>query len=172
MRLTEAIHLLKPGFNGNTDNETWADLGCGNGVFTNALASLLGSSSTIYAVDRDAQHIRTTEDVAAVIEFIKLDFIHDDFPFSDLDGILMANALHYVKDKSSFIEKLKTHLKTDGRFIIVEYDTETANAWVPYPITFDRLTQIFSAHGYDKIKKIGERKSIYRSDKMVACLIE
>jgi ubiquinone/menaquinone biosynthesis C-methylase UbiE len=172
MLLKDAIHLIETGFGGNYTGKTWADLGCGSGVFTKALATMLGSASTIYAVDKEHQRIRATEESAAAIEFIKLDFIHDTLPFSDMDGILMANALHYVKDKSSFLEKMKTHMKPDGRFLIVEYDTERANAWVPYPLTFDRLTEIFSAHGFDKIMKIGERKSIYRSDKMVACLIE
>lgn len=172
MLLKEAIHVIQPGFIGNISGEAWADLGCGSGVFTKALASLLGSASIIYAVDKEVQQIKTPEKSAAAIEFITLDFIYDSLPFSNLDGILMANALHYVKDKNSLIEKLKSHMKPDGRFLIVEYDTERANAWVPYPLTFDRLTEIFSTHGFDKVTKIGERKSIYRSDKMFACLIE
>jgi precorrin-6B methylase 2 len=33
--------------------QTWADLGCGAGAFTLALASLLPAGSTIHAMDRD-----------------------------------------------------------------------------------------------------------------------
>lgn len=172
MKLTDAINLIKLGITRNTSNEVWADLGCGSGVFTKALASLLGSASTIYAIDKEVQQIKTPAESSAAIKFIRSDFIHETLPFFDLDGILMANSLHYVKDKSSFIEKLKPHMKSDGRFVIVEYDTERANAWVPYPLTFDRLAEIFPAHGFDKVRKIGERKSIYRSDKMIACVVE
>jgi ubiquinone/menaquinone biosynthesis C-methylase UbiE len=172
MRLTEAIELIKPGFRGDFTDERWADLGCGNGLFTKALASLLRRTNKIYAVDRDAQRIKIADDFTAAIEFIKLDFIADTLPFSDLDGILMANALHYVDDKNAFIEKLKSHMKPDGRFIIVEYDTVRANQWVPYPINLQQLTRTFSAHGFAKVLKIGERNSIYRSDKMYACSLE
>jgi ubiquinone/menaquinone biosynthesis C-methylase UbiE len=172
MQVSDAIHFIEPGFSGNKASEIWTDLGCGSGVFTKALATIMGSASTIYAVDKEVQRIKATEGSAATIKFIKCDFIHETLPFSDLDGILMANALHYVNDKSSFIEKLKMHMKPKGRFIIVEYDTEKANTWVPYPINFDQLKDTFSRHGFDKIKKIGERKSIYRSDKMFACAIE
>jgi ubiquinone/menaquinone biosynthesis C-methylase UbiE len=172
MKLTEAIQLIKPGFHRDATKETWADFGSGSGLFTKALASLLGSASVIYAVDKEIQQVNAGDENDVAIEFIKLDFIHDSIPFSNLDGILMANALHYVKDKNSFIEKLKSHMKPHGRFIIVEYDTERANGWVPYPINFERLTAIFSAHGFANIKKIGERNSIYRSDGMYACVVE
>lgn len=171
MRLTEAMQLIKPGFHGAFTNERWADLGCGNGLFTKALASLLGSSNTIYAVDKDTQRIRNADDVAD-IEFIKLDFIANALPFSDLDGILMANALHYVEDKNSFIRTLDSHMKPNGRFVIVEYDTLSANQWVPYPINFQQLVKTFATHGFAKVWKIGERNSIYRSDKIYACTVE
>ena len=65
-------------------------------------------------------------------------------PFFAVDGILMANALHYVRDKAAFIEKLKKYLKTSGELIIVEYDTVRQNRWIPYPITFEKLTETFS----------------------------
>jgi ubiquinone/menaquinone biosynthesis C-methylase UbiE len=91
-------------------------------------------------------------------------------PVNNLDGILMANALHYVKDKNVVIKKLAKHLKPAGQFIIVEYDTEQSNQWVPYPISFSRLQETFSAEGYNDIKKIGERRSVYRGGKMYAAL--
>lgn len=171
MNLTEAIDLIRPAFVGNISRQTWADLGCGTGLFTKALATLLGSESTIYAVDYEDQFINSESDIAA-IESIKLNFIDDALPFAALNGILMANSLHYVKDKISFIRKLIHHMVPDGRFIIVEYDTIRANTWVPYPIAFDHLAAVFTQLGFGKIQRIGERNSIYRSDKMYASLVE
>lgn len=172
MKLTEAIQLIKNGISRNSTNENWADLGCGAGLFTRALASMLGGESNIFAVDKDAQRIRKDEGELAAIEFIKLDFIQDPFPFSNLDGILMANSLHYVKDKGTFIEKLKANMKPDGRVIIIEYDTEKANAWIPYPIDLKQLSSTFASHGFGKVRKIGERESVYRADKMYSCVVE
>jgi ubiquinone/menaquinone biosynthesis C-methylase UbiE len=172
MKLTDAIRLIQPACNGRAVNENWADLGCGSGMFTKAMAFLLGEGNTVFAVDKEVQMINAGTAASASIEFNKLDFIYDKLPFFNLDGVLMANAIHYVQDKDLLIEKLKQHLKQEGRWIIVEYDTERTNAWVPFPLSFERLTKLFSRHGFRKIEKIGERDSIYSRNKIYACSIQ
>ena len=170
MKVTDATALIKTGIPDRIKNATWADLGCGSGIFTNALASLLGVGGKIYAVDKEVQDLRI--EAEGKIKFIKLDFINDPLPFSNVDGILMANAFHYVKDKPAFIEKIKKHLKASGQMIIVEYDTVRQNRWVPYPISFENLIQTFSTAGFTYVKKVGERTSVYRSEKMYAACIK
>ena len=55
----EAVGLISSGRLTNSPGPaTWADLGCGDGTFTLALASLLPAGSTIYAVDQDAAALR------------------------------------------------------------------------------------------------------------------
>src|SRR5437660_5158157 len=79
---------------------TWADLGCGDGVFTEALLSRLGPGSRIYAVDRDRRAIDALQrrlPNRPELHPIVADFTRDlDLP-EPLDGILFANALHYVR---------------------------------------------------------------------------
>jgi len=171
MKVTDATALIKTGKPDRIKNTTWADLGCGSGIFTNALASLLGDGGKIYAVDKEVQELNIEVAGKIKIEFFKLDFINDALPFSNVDGILMANAFHYVKDKPAFIEKIKKHLKASGQMIIVEYDTVRQNRWVPYPISFENLIQTFSTAGFTYVKKVGERTSVYRSEKMYAACI-
>jgi ubiquinone/menaquinone biosynthesis C-methylase UbiE len=170
MEIIEAIELIKAGVANKVDDAIWADLGCGSGTFTKALAALLGDRSKIFAVDKKIQHF-SAENEKAEIKFVRLDFSQDQLPFFNLDGILMANALHYVHDKIHFLTGLKKHLKPNGQMIIIEYDTEKQNQWVPYPISYKKLVDIFSSLGLTNIKKIGERDSIYRSGKMYACMI-
>ena len=111
MKVSDATTLIKPGIPDKIKNTVWADLGCGSGIFTTALASLLGDFAIIYAVDKEHQDLGIEAAGKIKIEFIRLDFINDALPFSNVDGILMANAFHYVKDKPAVIDKLKKHLK-------------------------------------------------------------
>jgi ubiquinone/menaquinone biosynthesis C-methylase UbiE len=171
MKVNDATTLIRDGIPVKIKNTNWTDLGCGGGTFTNALANLLGDGGKIFAIDKQSQEINIDSLRPIKIQFMKLDFINDPLHFFNLDGILMANSLHYVKEKPLFIEKIKKHLKTNGELIIVEYDTVKQNRWVPYPISFDNLLETFSSAGFNHIKKIGERSSVYRSEKMYAASI-
>src|SRR5271169_2859486 len=93
------VGLLRPGLGGKAGHGgLWADLGAGTGAFTLALAELLGPSTVIHAVDRDARALRS---LAGTVEakFPRVSTIHADFsdevPLPPLDGILMANSLHF-----------------------------------------------------------------------------
>lgn len=170
MELSAAIELIKQGLPSRLVSH-WADLGAGEGLFTTALANVIGDGSTIHAVDSNAKALKKME-INPKIEFIKIvaNFEKDELLLRDLDGILMANALHFVKDKSAFIRKAQSYLKPDGQFIIVEYDTNTPNRWVPYPISFTACQDFFSELGYS-VTKIGEQPSIYNNAGMYAALI-
>ncbi len=142
--------------------QRWADLGCGMGTFTKALAELLPAESTIHAVDRDTSalkqlppafaHRRITQQVG--------DFVHDPLP-TELDGILLANALHFVRDQSSFLRRVSTSLKPSGAFLLVEYDTDSPNPWVPHPLSFATLEQLFKVSGFASVTRLGERPSAF-----------
>jgi ubiquinone/menaquinone biosynthesis C-methylase UbiE len=84
----------------------------------------------------------------------------------------MANALHYVKDKPVFLEKVKRYLKHEGKMVIVEYDTDQSNQWIPYPLAFKAFRQTFAKQGFKHMHKVGERPSLYRSEKMYAAIAE
>ena len=167
MQLNDAIALIGRSLPGHT----WADLGCGSGLFTYALAHLLPRGSTIYALDKSRTALTEHPNPQEVIIHQKqTDFVKDAIALPRLDGILMANALHYAADKQPLLAKLGRSLKENGVFLAVEYDTEKANPWVPYPIKFDALRELFHANGYTAVTKLGERPSIYGAGKMYAAL--
>lgn len=172
MQTAEAVELLSGAEWNSRQPSVWADLGCGDGFFTGVLAGMLPGKSRIYALDRQPQNLKKLAGEPVQVVFQQADFIIDDLQLPMLDGILMANSLHYVANKHRFLDKTGAFLKTGGMFIIIEYDTSTSNRWVPFPVDFKTLSELFREKGYSRIEKIGERKSIYHRAGMYACMIQ
>jgi SAM-dependent methyltransferase len=173
MLVPEAIEMLADSGVEALGPTTWADLGCGDGIFTLALASLLSAGSTIHAMDRDGSALRKIPSThnGIRIKTHRGDFTNQTWPFGDLDGILMANSLHYVDDQSAFIRACESRMTIRRRFLIVEYDTSEASRWVPYPVAQTRLRALFASAGYSSIRILRSRPSVYRRASLYAAVI-
>jgi SAM-dependent methyltransferase len=173
MRLRDAIDMLAGSGVEALGPTIWADLGCGDGTFTLALAHLLASGSTVHAMDRDGSAFRRIPSVHKGVRITthRGDFTSQTWPFADLDGILMANVLHYVENQAAFIRACESHMKSRRRFLIVEYDTSEASRWVPYPIGQTRLTELFEPAGYSSIRVLHSRPSVYRRASLYSAAI-
>ena len=123
---------------------TWAELGAGEGNFTRALAEVLGPGAHVIAVDKDARALRSVDArfEKRVADFTKPLDLHD------LDGVVMANSLHFVRDKQPVLEAVRKMLKPSGRLIVVEYGADRGNPWVPYPFTFSRWETMAARAGF------------------------
>ena len=172
MKEGDAIELLGGRPIGGEAPMRWADLGCGDGTFTRALARLLPRGSTIHAMDVDAaalSRIPGEHDGVAIVTHVG-DFLASPWPFDSLDGLLLANSLHYVQDQSSFIRGCAPVLNWPRRLLIVEYDTNVGNPWVPYPLDRDHLRRLLGGAGYTSFTVLGSRRSRYQSAGMYAAL--
>jgi SAM-dependent methyltransferase len=148
------VALIKDGVSGSG---TWADLGAGTGAFTLALADCLGAGSTIYAVDKDRRALdeqkrimeRDFPGIAA--HYLGADFTRKlDLPM--LDGVVMANSLHFHRDKDSILRLVRGYLKPGGRLILVEYNADKGNTWVPYPLSFGSWGKLAQQNGFLETK--------------------
>ena len=126
----------------------WADLGAGEGAFTLALAELLGPDGHIVAVDKDRRALRALE---GRVETRVADFTRP-LNLTELDGVVMANSLHYVRDKQPVLEAVRRMLRPNGRLIIVEYGTDQGNTWVPYPFTYPQWEKLAERAGFVKTR--------------------
>jgi SAM-dependent methyltransferase len=122
----------------------WAELGAGEGNFTRALAEVLGPGAHITAIDKDARALKA---IGGGIETRVADFTRP-LDLDELDGILMANSLHYVRDTQPVLEGVLKMLRPGGRLIIVEYGAERGNPWVPYPFTFAQWETMAARAGF------------------------
>ena len=171
MELSTAISLIQKPFEHPERSQTWADLGAGGGLFTTALATLLGTSGKIFAVDKDHYPEIKSHDGMAEVVRVQKDFISDDLGFHNLDGILIANALHYVNDKKSYLLTLSGMIKKSGKLIVVEYDTLQSNTWVPYPLSFDAFTTLAEDIKIGAPVLLGQVPSRYHGNGIYAALV-
>jgi SAM-dependent methyltransferase len=139
---TDHVELLRGGVvPAGPGGAAWADFGSGSGAFTLALADLLGPGARIVSIDRDANGLREQADAMAArfpatdLRPIVADFTADlDLP--RLDGLVMANSLHFGRDHRAIVAHVAAALRPGGRFILVEYDADRGNPWVPHPLSF------------------------------------
>jgi trans-aconitate methyltransferase len=179
MELAVAERLIKNGVEfpkgsgqQNSRLQVWADLGAGKGLFTNALSKSLAPGSTIFAIDTDKEALNKIEVSKHVsLQLINADFVNDALVLESLHGVLMANSLHFVKDKHSFLKQLKLKLKSEGKLILVEYDMDKPNPWIPYPMSFISLQALAVKTGFHTVNKIGEEPSVYNRANIYAALI-
>mgnify|MGYP002361559137 CR=1 FL=1 len=59
MELSEATILIENDYLAPSGAAEWADLGCGSGLFTYALAQLLHAGSVVHAVDKDTVRLHS-----------------------------------------------------------------------------------------------------------------
>jgi SAM-dependent methyltransferase len=137
---SDHVALIRAGI--TSPGGTWADIGAGEGAFTLALADVLGPGARIVAVDRDARALRSNaETVTSRFPEVALTTLIADFTselaLPPLDGLIAANSLHFVpRDRQvAVIRSLATHLRPGAPFIVVEYDADRGNPWVPHPFT-------------------------------------
>ena len=173
MTFQEAFHFIeKIDF---TPGDTWADLGAGSGTFTSPISQFLGGDGKIYAVDSDPNVLSLKQNNSskkhATIFPIQSDFTKPlDLP--PLDGIFLANALHFVKDQSGFLQQIISKLNPYGRIVFIEYDREVGNPWVPYPIPFWKLKNMTSSLNLTEAIKLNQKTSIYGNGEMYLAISE
>jgi ubiquinone/menaquinone biosynthesis C-methylase UbiE len=162
MNHPDHVNLLRGGI--PQPGGLWADFGSGEGAFTLALADLLGRDAHIYSIDRDRSALQRQEQVMrgrfphTTVHYHTADFTTPlDLP--PLDGIVMANALHFLRHKEAAIRLIYSYLKPGGRFILVEYNTDRGNPWVPYPFSYPTWEQLAGRTGFRQTRLLATHPS-------------
>jgi len=151
------VDLIREGVVGA--GTTWADLGSGDGAFTLALAELLGPTGTIHSVDRDARALerqaRAMRDAYPAVALVQVvaDFTRP-LALPLLDGVVMANSLHFQREPGAVLRLVRGCLREGGRLVLVEYDTDHGNHWVPFPLSYRTWTAVAELAGFRETQKL------------------
>jgi ubiquinone/menaquinone biosynthesis C-methylase UbiE len=162
MNQSEMVELIRNGI--ARPGGVWVDGGAGTGNFTWALAVLLGPDATIYALDRDARAITAqrarlaAEPPGATIVPRQADLTRP-LALPALDGLLLANVVHFVRDQERFLQRLGTYLKPAGQLLVVEYQQTLPLPWVPFPLPFEKLAAVLGRAGFTAPTQVGLRHS-------------
>ncbi|TAK03028.1 MAG: class I SAM-dependent methyltransferase [Chloroflexota bacterium] len=154
MNHADHVALVRGGVAGAAGR--WLELGAGEGAFTLALAELLGPGGEIAAVDRDQRALaRAVTIVGATHPGVSLQASVADFtrelperPPGGFDGVLAANSLHFVRDRQAVLAAIRGVLRPAGRLVVVEYDADGGNPWVPFPFSFETWRREAIAAGF------------------------
>ena len=123
---------------------TWADLGSGEGAFTLALADLLGTGATIFAVDRDRSALeRLSMAMRKSFPQTHLETRIADFTrpidLLSLDGLVIANALHYTPNGGVISLRCSIEEKEAASVLVSVSDTGEGIPPDDLPHIFDRF---------------------------------
>lgn len=155
------VNLLRGGV---APGGTWADFGSGTGAFTLALAELIGPSGVLHSIERDEYAVRQQQRAfhdrwpERRVHYHVADFTRPiDLP--PLNGLVVANALHFYRDPLPIVQTLLAYLKPDGHFIVIEYNVTQGNTAVPYPLAFEHWEKLAAAAGLTQTRLLATRPS-------------
>ena len=146
----------------------WADLGAGEGTFSYALSELLGPLGMVIAVDKQQGFaLESASPKHAQIHHFEADFTLS-LNLPPLDGILLANSLHFISNPQEVLQQWINKLLPDGNILLIEYDQSIPSPWVPFPISRKKGKNLLEGLGLLDIQEIGSTPSQYNNGDIYA----
>ena len=165
MNHADHVKLIETGIERNRGG-VWADFGAGSGAFTLALRDIAGPDAEIIAIDLDRASLETLRtSMERHFPGTRLHLLQADIAarltLPPLDGIVAANAIHYIPTRNhvALLQRWKEYLPPEGRLLVVEYDNDSGNRWVPYPMSHAVFQDSARAAGFAEPVLLGVRPS-------------
>lgn len=116
---------------GYQKGKTFADIGCGTGLFTVSAAKICSEDVKIYAIDVCEEMLSEVEKRAFESGYHNIQTVKSDeydFKLDDesVDFVLICTVLHEIDDKARFLREAARICRPDGTVAIIEFnETQT-----------------------------------------------
>ena len=102
-----------------------ADVGCHEGYMTFKLATVVGTSGAVYAVDLSESKLekvkaRADENQLTQVKIVKGAPDNPKLPSEILDAVIILDTFHEMDDPAEILQHIKTSLKPGGRLLIAD----------------------------------------------------
>ena len=135
-----------------------ADIGAGGGYFTWYLATAVGESGRVYAVDVDADMTSYIEEEShqkgfANVQAILAEFDDPLIPEDGVDLIFLCNTYHHIEGQEEYFRGAAKYLRPGGRVAVVEPNGE---GWFqglfPHFVEPEVIRAEMEAAGYERVE--------------------
>lgn len=139
-----------------------ADLGCGTGAYTIALAREVGDMGVVYAVDVHREQLHTLAQSLERQKLLNVEILWADIekgiPIEaySLDAVVMSNILFQLRDVDAALSYVAKVLKPEGQLLVVDWSQSHGGIGphVDHVITEDEAIAKAEKHGFRLQKRL------------------
>lgn len=139
-----------------------ADVGCGTGAYTIALAREVGVTGQVYALDVHRDILHTLLPTLERMNILNVDVIWADIEKGSpiekysLDAVVLSNVLFQLESIGNALHHVHSMLKPEGQLLVVDW-SHSHKGIGPHPdhvITEGRAEELAQKHGFRVIKRL------------------
>ncbi len=139
-----------------------ADVGCGTGVYTIALANEVGMMGQVYAVDVHREALHTLAGTLDKRGILNVEMLWADIEKSvsidaySLDALVLSNVLFQCQDPHKALSLISKLIKPEGQLLVVDW-SDSHGGIGPHPshvIDQEHAITMVQSHGFRILKRL------------------
>lgn len=147
---------------------TFADIGCGTGLFTLPAAEIGTKTAKIYAVDVSYDMLGDVRQAAVTRGYDNIETVLSDaydFKLNDhsADFILICAVLHEIEDKNRFLTEAKRISATGAKIAVIDFNEKEIGFGPPLSHRLSRIqvTELLTNAGFTAIETLDIGEAYY-----------
>lgn len=139
-----------------------ADIGCGTGVYTIALAHEVGITGQVYAVDVHREALHTLAGTLDKRGIVNVEMIWADAEKAvsidaySLDALVLSNVLFQMKNIDKALSLVSKLIKPEGQLLVVDW-SDSHGGIGPHPshvVGEEQAISLVQSHGFRLLKRL------------------